>query len=296
MIGTGILTFRRGTYGWIAVALFVVCLLLFLSQGTELPPGGSSWQGYTLGGVAAVLVLWLAALGIRKRYYTAKGRLQDWMSAHVYLGIAVLAIATLHNGAQIGWNIHTVAYSLLVIVVASGMFGMLLYHMVPRRASENRKGVRRANMFDELRRVNTHCLSLCEHCAPDTELAVRSSIYGTVIGGGILDQLFALDKSTFLQPGDVDETQQGDVVANPKQSRVLEFVARRAPRVHNKDEADALTELVSVIARRQQLLVRIRKDVQFQGWLRVWRVFHVPVSAALLCAMLIHIVVVFMYW
>lgn len=296
MIGTGILFYRQGIYGCVSLALFAICLGIFLSQDGDLPPGGSSWQGYTLGGVSAALVLWLAALGIRKRYYSAKGRLQDWTSAHVYLGLALLAIVTLHNGAQIGWNIHTLAYFLLIIVVGSGVFGMLLYHTLPRRASENRKGVRRAVLFDELRHLNTHCLELCEHCSPDTEIAIRSSIYGTVIGGGILDQLFALDKSTFLLPSDIEEKEEGNVIANPKQSKVLEYVAERAPRVKSKEEADALTELVSVVARRQQLLVRIRKDVQMQGWLRVWRVAHVPISAALVCAMLIHIIVVFMYW
>ena len=296
MIGTGILFYKRGVYGWSAVALFFICLVLFLSQGTDLPPGGSTWQGYTLGGVSAALVLWLASMGIRKRYYLANGRLQDWTSAHVYLGLSLVAIVTLHNGAQIGWNIHTLAYLLLIVVVISGMFGMLLYHTLPRRAAENRKGVRREKLFEELRHLNTHCLELCECCSPDTEIAIRSSIYGTVIGGGILDQLLSLDKSTFLLPSDLEEKEEGNVVANPKQTKVLEFVAERAPRVKSKEEADALTELVSVIARRQQLLVRIRKDVQIQGWLRVWRVIHVPVSAALVCAMLIHIIVVFMYW
>ena len=76
----------------------------------------------------------------------------------------------------------------------------------------------------------------------------------------------------------------------------MRFIASRAPRVKTESEADALSELVSLIARRQELLQRIRKDIQLQGWLRVWLYVHVPVSIALLCALAVHVIVVFLYW
>ena len=85
-------------------------------------------------------------------------------------------------------------------------------------------------------------------------------------------------------------------IPNPGQSEILEFIAQRAPRVRPGSEADALSELVSLISRRQELLRRIRKDIQLQSWLQFWLYIHVPVSVALLVALIIHIIVVFLYW
>src|SRR6478736_3963368 len=54
-------------------------------------PYGGSALGYALGTVAALLVLWLLWFGVRKRLYRSTlGSVQGWLSAHVYLGTALL--------------------------------------------------------------------------------------------------------------------------------------------------------------------------------------------------------------
>ena len=55
--------------------------------------------------------------------------LKAWVSAHVYLGLAVMVVATLHSGFQFGWNIHTRAYGLMVLVVVSGLCGITVYDL-----------------------------------------------------------------------------------------------------------------------------------------------------------------------
>ena len=296
MISTNILFYRGGRYGWFAGALLVIAWIIFATQAASAPPSGSTWQGYVLGTLSALVVVWLAALGIRRRRYQASGQLHGWVSAHVYMGTALLGIATFHSAGQLGWNVHSAGYWLMVIVVVSGMVGTWLYLVLPRKTAENRKGQPRADMFGELHELNDTCIELSARCSPATELAVQSSIAGTVVGGELWDQLLATDQSTFLSPTDVDDLDVTRSVANHGQGKILQFIASRAPRVKTGSEADALSELVSLIARRQELLQRIRKDIQLQGWLRVWLYVHVPVSIALLCALVVHVIVVFLYW
>src|SRR5687767_15470820 len=76
--------------------------------------------------------------GVRKRRYTSTvGTVQGWLSAHVYLGIVLVVIVTLHTGFEVGWNVHTLAYVLMLAVVASGLYGVVMYMRVPRAMTEN---------------------------------------------------------------------------------------------------------------------------------------------------------------
>ncbi len=296
MNSTNILLYRSGRYGWFAAGLLLLAWLVFSSQAATAPPGGNTWQGYVLGGLSALLVFWLALLGIRKRSYQASGQLQGWVSAHVYLGIALLGVVTFHSAGQLGWNVHSAVYWLLVIVVVSGLLGTWLYLVFPRKTAENRKGQRRSDIFEELHKLNETCIELSARCSPATELAVQSSITGTMVGGRLWEQLLAIDRSTYLGSSDIHDLGVISSTSNQGQTAILQFIANRAPRVKTGGEPDALSELVSLISRRQELLRRIRKDIQLQGWLQAWLYVHVPVSIALLCALVIHVTVVFLYW
>src|SRR3546814_2365958 len=63
-----------------------LCLLVIVSYAlidVQPRPNGGSWYGYTLGTVGALLILWLTALGYRKRRMTRDyWSLKAWTSAH----------------------------------------------------------------------------------------------------------------------------------------------------------------------------------------------------------------------
>ena len=47
---------------------------------------------------------------------------------------------------------------------------------------------------------------------------------------------------------------------------------------------------------KAQLLGALRRDIRFKAMMDIWLYFHVPLSFALLAALLAHVVSVFFYW
>lgn len=285
-----LLRYRGGRYLWWSLGLVLISVGLYASHSPANPPSGSSWQGYTLGTIGALLIVWLAWLGIRKRSYQSKlGTVQGWTSAHVYLGTAVLIIGSLHSALEFGWNVHTVAYVLMCLVIFSGFYGLHGYINHPHSLSENRRGGSRKSLFAELYELNTRGLRLADSCRADLQRAITSSIARTAIGGGVVAQLFARDKSFVTR--DV-----GRPSPNKDQQYVIDLVAERIPKAERASEAVALEELLSLLCRRQTILRRIRKDIQLEGWLRIWLYVHVPLTLTLIVALIVHIISTFIYW
>lgn len=286
-----LLRYRRWAWGWWALAFILVGWVVFLSQiGSTEPANGGTWPGWILGIWAALLIVWLTLLGLRKRsYLRGSGSLQGWASAHVWLGLAVWALATLHCALQFGWNVHTLAYLLMCLVILSGVFGLYAYLGYPRRMAENRAGLSRDALFAELFDLNREGERLSRRCASDIQTTVRSSLVRTTLGGGALAQLRGNDGSSFIVPG-------RGVVANPDQTAVIDYVADRITGAEKAAEVGLLRDLLAVLCRRQSVLRRLRRDIRLQGLLKVWLYVHVPLTFALLAALTVHVISVFIYW
>jgi hypothetical protein len=109
-----ILVYRDHLYLKVSLILTLAAVVAYVWHQPFQAPNGGTWLGYTLGTAAGGIMVWLAWFGIRKRRYgVGKLRLEDWLSAHVYLGLALGIIATLHAGFQVGWNVHSVLYVLM---------------------------------------------------------------------------------------------------------------------------------------------------------------------------------------
>ena len=75
------------------------------------------------------------------------GTVQGWLSAHIYLGASLLVVATLHAGFQVGWNVHTLALVLMLVVIFSGFFGVFAYVRYPTLMTRNRQDATRDAML-----------------------------------------------------------------------------------------------------------------------------------------------------
>jgi hypothetical protein len=293
VIHRGLLEYRGARYLWWAVALILISVALYISQGNKAH-AGDTWQGYTLGTIGALLIVWLLMLGIRKRRYSSTmGTVQGWASAHVYLGTALLVVATLHCALQFNSNIHLVAYLLMCVVVISGIVGVYSYLVHPQSIADNRAGGARAQLFAELFTLDREARTLAGKCEPAVALAVSSSIERATIGGGAMAQLVGRDPSWFMR---TEAGARAVLVPNVDQQAVIDFVAQRLPRADKSAEVPTLQELIVILCRRQSVLRRIRRDVRLYAVMKAWLFVHVPASIALLGALLVHIVVTFIYW
>lgn len=292
MIHESILGYARARYLWWAVLLVIVSVLLFVTQGGAQPPNGGTWQGYVLGTIGALLIAWLALLGIRKRSYkSTTGKVPGWTSAHVYLGSALLVVATLHSAGQLGWNVHSVSYVFMLIVIVSGFYGVYTYINYPVALAGNRSGSSRAALFAELYELNVQARAAAVRAPNEINVAVTSAIERTAIGGSIYAQLLGRDSSLYVPPDGTGKPRR-----NPDQQPVIDLIADRIPKSSKVAETELLENLLEVFCRRQAILRRIATDIRLQGRIRFWLLIHVPLSIALILALVVHITTTFIYW
>lgn len=285
-----LLRYRGYRYLWWSLASIAIGWAIYASYSGSEPPNGGTWQGYVLGTWAALLIVWLTLLGYRKRSYRSRlGTTQGWASAHVYLGLAVWVLATLHCALQFGWNVHTLAWGLMTAVIVSGIFGLYAYINYPATIANTRAGHSRSDLFAELYELNRNGMALAGRCGADVQLAVQTSIERTTIGGSALAQLTGRDRSMF-------ETLEGGRQSNHDQGPVIDLVASRITRADRRAEVNYLQELLAVLCRRQSVLRRLRADIRLQGLLKAWLYVHVPLTFATLAALVAHIVSTFVYW
>ncbi len=287
-----LLTWRRYRYLKMGAALLLVSVLIFMFQGVEYgqPANGGTWPGYILGTLGAVMIVWLSMLGIRKRSYRSKtGTVQGWTSAHIYVGTALLIVGTLHSAAQMGWNIHTLAWALMVIVIVSGFVGTYAYVHLPQRMITNRENRSRDSWLQELSDVDDAIRSNSQRCDADLQVQLVSALDATRLGGSFWRHLRGIDSSV-LQPA------VGQVTNNQDQGFLLSLLSQRVPNARERREAELLNDLLGLVARRRVILAVLRRDARSDLWLKLWLVVHVPTTIALLLALTLHIVSVFLYW
>lgn len=291
-----ILKYSGKRYLWVSLVMTCVALIIFLLPHDVEPRNGGTWQGYVLGSLGAILIAWLLWLGIRKRQYKSSlGTYQGWVSAHVYLGVSVAFIASFHSAFQLGFNIHSLAYILLLAVVFSGLWGMWAYLALPERTSKIRKGLSRDECFSKLAELDQKILNVAQHCKNDVAKTCESAVVRTVIGGRARDILWGIDQSTVEL--DLAASSKGNIlVSNAQQKQILDWLAKRLATSLGGKETEFLQQLLSLFAQRRLYILSIREDIRLHAWLKLWLYIHVPLSLGLLISLVAHILSVFMYW
>src|SRR6202043_2435951 len=90
---------------------------------------GGTLLGLTFGSICFAFMIFAALLGARTKVPVWRvGRAQTWMRGHLWLGLLSLPLAVFHSGFRYGHGLSAVLTTLLIVVVASGVFGAALQH------------------------------------------------------------------------------------------------------------------------------------------------------------------------
>lgn len=270
---------RHKRFRWLRVALSIslIAILAYLLIDHTPRPFGASWYGYTLGTVGVLLILWLTLLGIRKRAMTpGRWSLKAWTSAHVYLGLSLIVIATLHTGFQFGWNVHTAAYALMMLVIVSGIYGIAMYVAVPAALSNNREEMTQTQMVDALRALDRQLHDAAQPLNQYQADAVQASLAQDPFGGGLIARLSGRYPRCATQ-------------------RTFDTIRERTgPKPDLGD--DPLERIDALLERKIAMLAQLRRHLRLRALLEIWLYVHVPATFALIAALTAHIVSVFFYW
>lgn len=298
---------RHRSFRDLKIAAFVslVALLLYAFHSPVDGPNGGTWLGYGLGGLGAFIILLLTWLGVRKRHYgRGPGQVKGWLSVHVYLGLALIVIGTLHTGFQLGWNVHSLAYMLMLLVILSGIYGVLVYSRLPEDITENRRGQTRDGMLLEVEELNKQALGLADQLSPQIHDVIVRSIERVRIGGGVMAQLFGPREAKRAEFEVLEQTlisRASKLRASARQrsrDSTIMIVASELVSSSNRGEQEAgrIQQLLDILGRRKDLVARLNRDVMLHARLQIWLYLHVPLTFALLAALLAHVISVFLYW
>ena len=258
----GFLVHKRFRYGWMSLLLVVGVGAVFYYRH-QLPANLIDLAfGYGLGGLALLIMLWLAWFGVRKRSYTnGAGRLKGWLSAHVYLGIALLFLVPLHGGFEITPDIHGLAYVIVLITVFTGLFGVAFYGFYPRRVALNRQGLTFDDMVKSVAEIDLELRALAPRLSEGANDIVQAEAAKIRIGGG-----FTL---LLLRPSNRSKRARDKLV-----------------RLGIGDESHVRAE--GLLERKAALIVRLQRDIQMRSRMRAWLLLHVPLSLAALAIVIAH--------
>ena len=270
------LAYKDYKYLKISAVALIITLVAYLLHDPGRAPNGGTWFGYTLGTISAGLVLFLGWFGIKKRQFmSGTDLLKGWLSAHVYLGVLVIFLSLFHAGFQLGLNLHSLLWTLLLLTVLSGIYGVFCYVRYPSILTGSRQGLTRAEILLELSELDLQARDVAMGLGDEINAAILRAAEETQIGGSI-------SKMLNVEPADCPT--------------MLALAFLEGAQVSGEEQEAALRKLRAVLIRKSELLRRLRTYVRAATLVRLWLYFHIPLSIGTLVELVAHVFAVFFYW
>lgn len=269
--------FSYKNYRWlwlntIAVTLMIAIYLIDRPLGG---PSGGTILGLTYGVIGALGILYLTWFGIRKRsYHAQQTTLKGCLSAHVWLGLALLIIVPLHAGFQFGWNVHSLAFVLMTLVILSGLWGARHYQLLAPTIRSHRGGAQPLKLLEQIESIGQDI----EAKVKEVEARGDSASFNQLVAEVDFDYKPSIWKSLFDRTPELESENASKLLAGLQPA-----------------QQEAGLALISLADKKRDVARELEADVATLTKLRVWLYLHVPLTIALLIALLIHILSVFYY-
>lgn len=265
------LLYKRGLWLKVNVVSLLVLIVLYCLDAPIGGKNGWTWLGYSYGVLAAAGILYLLWYGIRKRsYHSSQTTLKGCLSAHAWLGITLALLVPLHSGFEFGFDVHTLAYVLMMVVILSGIYGAVEYSRSASLIAAHRGGGHAPALLDSISRVSREIVELTTG---------KSTALSQVVS-----------RADFRFEPSVWSCLRGTAVPQLHQQAVAEQLTKLSGAEHD----DAL-KIIGLITRKRELAEKLQSDIRVLARLKLWLWVHLPVSIALFIAVIAHVVIVSWY-
>jgi hypothetical protein len=261
---------RHFAWLWIVIAAMVVLIAIYWLDHPIGGRNGATRLGYIYGGISAAGILFLMWYGVRKRYAyrNGTGKLKGWLGPHVWIGVALVLLVPLHTGFNMGWNVHSVPYFLMLATIATGLWGAFAYVRLP--SEMGRDGVTVRSCIDQIDKVTREIQVLGKD---------RSAEFARVI----------------------------EAMAPPLEPSFIQLLLTRPFRAMTKDEISAQLatlprdeyrtglQLIALASQRMHLANQMVAEAGLVVQMRAWLYLHLPLSFGCLAAVCVHVFWVLFY-
>jgi hypothetical protein len=272
------LTYRNGLWFKTAIVTTVLLVLSYAVYSSRMPAHGGTVVGLVYGSIGLAAILLLMYYGMRKRsYYANNGSLQHWLSSHIYLGLLTLLIIPMHAGFHFGFDVHTLAFVLMAIVVVSGMVGTYLYLALPRQFTHYGAELAYEGIDREFQKIVKQMRALCQDKSDAFVRTCEEAIQQGMPRHHVGWQLVVQRPATAATSAQRLQDMQADIATLPE------------------TEHTDFQRLAVLSTQKQELEHRLASQMRLKNVLEAWLYIHLPVSIAMLVAVAIHIIVVLYY-
>ena len=283
-----------------------------LATGARTGPSGGSWPGLTYGIIGFAMMIFCGLLGVRRKVRIWKiGRGQDWLRAHIWLGLLAFPLILFHAGMKFGYGLSLWMMIFFTIVLVSGIIGVLLQNLIPKtmlvRCQAETTFEQIPHVIEVLRseadqmvrsvcgplgtekpeEIADHTPNTGGHAAMKKDGAVQGKVVKTkakpvalLEGSSPLKSFYLAEVRPFLQHDFASDSR----LAMQRSSIALFSHTKTLLPDHLHE---TLRDLESVCEERRQLALQVK----LHYWLHIWEYVHIPLSYALLAMSIVHAIV-----